>query len=1622
MQRWEVARGARAFAETVRQRQRLPKDDHVVIDFQTRVESKKRAAFTKLKNVQRAGAGFLPAKVPPLVRRLMVMGADGLAKADRFSGSSDPYAVVFWEGERLCQTPVVPSELSPRWGFPVPLEIAAEAGGGSVRVEVYDQDMSATHDFLGQVELPLQLLPDETAEAGGQMVFPAQAQPLSKGAHTEADVSGTLTLRLDDPAQDTLRELVIVDAVGLRNADRLGSSDPYAVVLWDGRRIGETHVVSDSLSPKWEVGIALSVPPCGGTATVEVYDHDPGGGGHDFLGQAELTIGPEGAARGTPANPLVMKNTMFALTPGNRRKVKVKGKVHLMVVDPEKEPAPVRRRIVLEGAEHLKNADLLGRSDPYAKVWWNGELIGQTSVVDDTLDPQWPEPHNSFEVMVPGRGGALRVAILDQDVMDSDDLLCTVELRVGGPDGLGGPTALALTERYGLRDQKGKEALGPTGRSKLNLRIEHAQVLRRLVVEGARGLPGMDGASSADPYARVFWQGQQLSRTNVVRGSLEPKWNKEYTIGVPERGSTLRVVVYDRDALSKDDVIGEMELTLGGGSVAAGGAGVLVRSTEYPLGAPGEPGDAINADGLFGSVMLRVEEPGLKRRLTIARAAGLPNMDRGGTSDPYAVVSINGVEVGKTAIVRDTIDPVWDTSFEISIAPAGAEMLVQIFDFDDSSADDFMGQFACTVDGADASDGGSDDALALMAWGWHDLTTQKGQSAKGRIEMALETIKIEEDTDASAYQRASLPDELLPVQVKTSVLGEEWNCWARHTRNFEDEGDVRRPIVQVGFSVDPSSWEVEVDLSVLVESYHVEEMSIEQEHQYRSAIEASHTMAVAWKTRRRQNHRLAGRLYVLQLAEDWLKDRIARMPQDEVLRALFRSVDIDGDGELTRGELRDAPFGQRLVRHWVELDKDHDEGVQITEWLRFFCELETRTGWTKVHKLVTDLVWDAEVASILRNQAAEKALKQKTELAAAAAKEDAKASASAYFVGEEEKSARLAARGKDGFRPEAEKWMELMTKRDEAQAVAEEAKVVAEMAAAAVAEVATEVEKTEAMKAALDPLFVCEAAGASDWGDWLRQLRTQSERNTDKEQEQLDALGPSLAQFKQIVTTVLHLRGGLEALNLLSGGGGNPVRVKRQELKVDACLAAIASHASRSVRVDVAASRGRLEVLDGAREVLGQLLTIDRLLYVDTMARLIADATKEEEAAAVAVDDLAIALDARREAKRDAQRAQGAADWTRDAENAAFVQPGVHDKAAAEAELCATVWKDSRKWAVGSRTAKRRAAAARQRLRVLEKFVKEQPDREQVLQMLYTLQGDERGWTLESALEADLAGEHGEWKSELNAVEGTLQVLSKAFMEKAEAERMLRKLGEQRMREEAEAKARESSEGRSFAGAQQSALQASEERLRMLAEEAHVQPHRRIGDGDRVVLREDAHSKAGCLISGDVGRVLYHEQRSNRAKVESEQNGRIAWYSCERDLYFFGPLPPALIAEEKAKQELELAALKERQKREQDIQQFARKRSDELRRFDADMEQSERLEKEAAARKRARREVTTRVRGQLKAELTVCGEQITACDPSVARRTGLRRRLRVIDGCVSFVVRSLRQSIGCTLRALTTAS
>jgi hypothetical protein len=90
------------------------------------------------------------------------------------------------------------------------------------------------------------------------------------------------------------RKLTVIGAVNLRNADRfIGKSDPYAVVHWNGCRVGQTKIVKDSLDPRWKAEFDLEdSPPEKNQAQTElkitVWDHDFDR--DDFLGQATYMI------------------------------------------------------------------------------------------------------------------------------------------------------------------------------------------------------------------------------------------------------------------------------------------------------------------------------------------------------------------------------------------------------------------------------------------------------------------------------------------------------------------------------------------------------------------------------------------------------------------------------------------------------------------------------------------------------------------------------------------------------------------------------------------------------------------------------------------------------------------------------------------------------------------------------------------------------------------------------------------------------------------------------------------------------------------------------------------------------------------------------------------------------------------------------------------------------------------------------------------------------------------------------------------------------------------------------------------------------------------------------------
>ena len=118
---------------------------------------------------------------------------------------------------------------------------------------------------------------------------------------------------------------------------------------------------------------------------------------------------------------------------------------------------------------------------------------------------------------------------------------------------------------------------------------------RRVYVTKATGLPLSDGSASnpkaGDPYAVVYWNDEELYRTDIVYNSVNPEWDESAIICVPLEGGTLRVEIFDWDAdeavlpgVSRcDSFQGEVQLSIGLNSDSLGGADCVPATASYNL-------------------------------------------------------------------------------------------------------------------------------------------------------------------------------------------------------------------------------------------------------------------------------------------------------------------------------------------------------------------------------------------------------------------------------------------------------------------------------------------------------------------------------------------------------------------------------------------------------------------------------------------------------------------------------------------------------------------------------------------------------------------------------------------------------------------------------------------------------------------------------------------------------------------------------------------------------------------------------------------------------------------------------------------------------------------------------
>ena len=211
---------------------------------------------------------------------------------------------------------------------------------------------------------------------------------------------------------------------------------------------------------------------------------------------------------------------------------------------------------------------------------------------------------------------------------------------------------------------------------------------RMLVVTAhrARKLKAMDmgflSGGTSDPYV-VIRVGEETKTTRIITKNLNPVWEETFQIPVwGDAEDGMHVSVWDHDAMSADDTIGEVSIP-------------IPNAVRKPI----RRWFDVTADGkTTGELEMSVHvmdplahDVKFMALIKVVAARDLEAMDVGGSSDPYAIVKL-GDQQKQTAIIQKNLNPVWNEEFTLSVDEIYQHIEVSVWDNDFVGSDDMIGE------------------------------------------------------------------------------------------------------------------------------------------------------------------------------------------------------------------------------------------------------------------------------------------------------------------------------------------------------------------------------------------------------------------------------------------------------------------------------------------------------------------------------------------------------------------------------------------------------------------------------------------------------------------------------------------------------------------------------------------------------------------------------------------------------------------------------------------------------------------------------------------------------------------------------------------------------------------
>ncbi|KAL5014679.1 hypothetical protein ScPMuIL_008949 [Solemya velum] len=256
------------------------------------------------------------------------------------------------------------------------------------------------------------------------------------------------------------------------------------------------------------------------------------------------------------------------------------------------------------------------------------------------------------------------------------------------------------------------------GDTQLSFKYDAERELLFLKVIKCRDLMVADLRSrSADPYMAYILKllqyifqiqmypdpsGNGQKRTKVIHDTSNPRFDDIFYFGITEvemAETMLLVQVWDSDTLGNDDFLGEVIIKMN-----------TFNFRDCPIHTAWYTLNSETDLSISGGVEVSLDHQ-LPQRLfvTIHSATDLVTRDPGRQADPFVKITIPGLAVvHQTKVKKNTLNPVWEETFEFPIALdelAERYLVLHVVDHDRLTSNDSMGQIVIDLKDFDPDEG-----------------------------------------------------------------------------------------------------------------------------------------------------------------------------------------------------------------------------------------------------------------------------------------------------------------------------------------------------------------------------------------------------------------------------------------------------------------------------------------------------------------------------------------------------------------------------------------------------------------------------------------------------------------------------------------------------------------------------------------------------------------------------------------------------------------------------------------------------------------------------------------------------------------------------------------------------